>query len=91
MDLAALACLRFLIACATPVIVPPAVTAATWIVSDLESGEVLAAKDPHARERPASLIKVLLSIVVIRELRDAPASARERTFQFGQRGGEHTR
>ena len=48
---------------------PPAVTAATWIISDLASGDVLAAKDPHARERPASLIKVLLSIVVIRELR----------------------
>nr|WP_133907875.1 D-alanyl-D-alanine carboxypeptidase family protein [Actinophytocola oryzae] len=48
---------------------PPAVTAATWVVSDLDSGEVLVAKDPHARERPASLIKVLLSIVVIRELR----------------------
>lgn len=47
---------------------PPAVTAATWVISDLDSGKVLAAKDPHARERPASLIKVLLSIVVIREL-----------------------
>ncbi|WP_414639163.1 D-alanyl-D-alanine carboxypeptidase family protein [Actinophytocola sp.] len=43
-------------------------TAATWVLSDLDSGDVLAAKDPHARERPASLIKVLLSIVVIREL-----------------------
>jgi serine-type D-Ala-D-Ala carboxypeptidase (penicillin-binding protein 5/6) len=48
---------------------PPAVTAATWVIADLKSGDVLAAKDPHARERPASLIKVLLSIVVIRELR----------------------
>jgi D-alanyl-D-alanine carboxypeptidase (penicillin-binding protein 5/6) len=48
---------------------PPKVTAATWVISDLESGAVLAAKDPHARERPASLIKVLLAIVVIRELR----------------------
>jgi D-alanyl-D-alanine carboxypeptidase (penicillin-binding protein 5/6) len=48
---------------------PPAVTAATWVISDLDSGAVLAAKDPHARERPASLVKVLLSIVVIRELR----------------------
>lgn len=47
---------------------PPAITAATWLLSDLDSGAVLAAKDPHARERPASLIKVLLSIVVIREL-----------------------
>lgn len=48
---------------------PPSVTAATWVISDLDSGTVLAAKDPHARERPASLIKVLLAIVVIRELR----------------------
>jgi D-alanyl-D-alanine carboxypeptidase (penicillin-binding protein 5/6) len=48
---------------------PPGVTAATWVISDLDSGDVLAAKDAHARERPASLIKVLLSIVVIRELR----------------------
>lgn len=48
---------------------PPPVTAATWIISDLDSGAVLAAKDPHARERPASLIKVLLAIVAIRELR----------------------
>ena len=49
---------------------PPAgVNAATWVISDLESGDVLAAKDPHARERPASLIKNLLAIVVIRELR----------------------
>jgi D-alanyl-D-alanine carboxypeptidase (penicillin-binding protein 5/6) len=44
------------------------VTAATWVLSDLNSGAVLAAKDPHARERPASLIKILLAIVVIREL-----------------------
>jgi D-alanyl-D-alanine carboxypeptidase (penicillin-binding protein 5/6) len=49
---------------------PPAnITAASWVISDLDSGAVLAAKDPHARERPASLIKVLLAIVVIRELR----------------------
>jgi D-alanyl-D-alanine carboxypeptidase (penicillin-binding protein 5/6) len=47
---------------------PPKVTAATWVISDLDSGAVLAAKDPHARERPASLIKVLLAIVVVREL-----------------------
>ncbi|HET9138452.1 D-alanyl-D-alanine carboxypeptidase family protein [Actinophytocola sp.] len=48
---------------------PPPITAASWIVSDLDTGAVLAAKDPHARERPASLIKVLLAIVTIRELR----------------------
>jgi serine-type D-Ala-D-Ala carboxypeptidase (penicillin-binding protein 5/6) len=48
---------------------PPTVTAASWVISDLDTGDVLAAKDPHARERPASLIKTLLAIVVIRELR----------------------
>jgi D-alanyl-D-alanine carboxypeptidase (penicillin-binding protein 5/6) len=48
---------------------PPGVTAASWVISDLETGDVLAAKDPHARERPASLIKVLLAVVTIRELR----------------------
>jgi D-alanyl-D-alanine carboxypeptidase (penicillin-binding protein 5/6) len=49
---------------------PPAnITAASWVIADLDSGTVLAAKDPHARERPASLIKVLLATVVIRELR----------------------
>ena len=37
-----------------------------------------------------SLESVFLSLTG-RELRDAPASARERTFQFGRRGGEHTR
>jgi D-alanyl-D-alanine carboxypeptidase (penicillin-binding protein 5/6) len=50
--------------------VPPGgISAATWAVTDLDSGDVLAAKDPHARERPASLIKSLLAIVVIKELR----------------------
>jgi D-alanyl-D-alanine carboxypeptidase (penicillin-binding protein 5/6) len=48
---------------------PPAnITAASWMLADLDTGEVLAAKDPHARERPASLIKVLLAIVAMRDL-----------------------
>ncbi|MET0134249.1 MAG: serine hydrolase [Kibdelosporangium sp.] len=48
---------------------PPAdVTPASWVLADLDSGEVLGAKDPHARQRPASLIKVLLAIVVLNEL-----------------------
>ncbi len=76
---------------------PPAVTAATWIISDLDSGAVLAAKDPHARERPASLIKVLLAIVVIRELRPETVvtGTQEDANQEGTRvgigpGGEYT-
>jgi D-alanyl-D-alanine carboxypeptidase (penicillin-binding protein 5/6) len=47
---------------------PPMVAAAAWLISDLDTGAVLAAKEPHARERPASLIKNLLAVVVIREL-----------------------
>jgi serine-type D-Ala-D-Ala carboxypeptidase (penicillin-binding protein 5/6) len=75
----------------------PAVTAATWVISDLESGDVLAAKDPHARERPASLIKVLLAIVVIRELRpdQVITGTQEDANQEGTRvgigeGGQYT-
>ena len=47
---------------------PADVTASGWVVSDLDSGEVLAAKDPHGRYRPASIIKTLLASVVIDEL-----------------------
>lgn len=48
---------------------PPETTAASWVVQDLDSGAVVAAKNPHARERPASLIKTLLALVVVRQLR----------------------
>ena len=33
---------------------PPQVRAAAWLVADLDTGQVLAAKAPHARLRPAS-------------------------------------
>jgi D-alanyl-D-alanine carboxypeptidase (penicillin-binding protein 5/6) len=48
---------------------PPETTAASWVVQDLDTGAVLAAKNPHARERPASLIKTLLALVVVNELK----------------------
>ena len=48
---------------------PEDITAAAWLVQDLDTGDVLAAKDPHARHRPASLIKTLLAIVALEELR----------------------
>ena len=47
---------------------PGDINADAWLLEDLDTGAVLAAKDPHARERPASLIKLLLSLVVTREL-----------------------
>jgi D-alanyl-D-alanine carboxypeptidase (penicillin-binding protein 5/6) len=47
---------------------PEGNTAAAWLVQDLDTGAVVAAKDPHARQRPASLIKTLLALVVVTEL-----------------------
>jgi D-alanyl-D-alanine carboxypeptidase (penicillin-binding protein 5/6) len=51
---------------ATP---PATISSASWVLADLDSGAVLAARDPHARHRPASLMKTLLAIVVARELK----------------------
>ncbi|EME57710.1 D-alanyl-D-alanine carboxypeptidase family protein [Amycolatopsis decaplanina] len=47
---------------------PEGDTSAAWVLQDLDNGDVIAAKDPHARQRPASLIKVLLGLVVVTEL-----------------------
>ncbi|MBH0777474.1 D-alanyl-D-alanine carboxypeptidase family protein [Nocardia bovistercoris] len=47
---------------------PEEISATAWMVSDLDTGEVLAAKDPHGRYRPASTIKVLLATVALRSL-----------------------
>jgi D-alanyl-D-alanine carboxypeptidase (penicillin-binding protein 5/6) len=47
---------------------PEGNTAASWVVQDLDTGAVVAAKDPHARQRPASLIKTLLALVVVTQL-----------------------
>jgi D-alanyl-D-alanine carboxypeptidase (penicillin-binding protein 5/6) len=43
---------------------PPATTAAGWVVADLDSGAILAAHDPHGRQRPASTLKILTTLVV---------------------------
>ncbi|MFE9325697.1 D-alanyl-D-alanine carboxypeptidase family protein [Nocardia sp. NPDC052278] len=47
---------------------PQEISATAWQISDLDTGEVLAAKDPHGRYRPASTIKVLLATVALRSL-----------------------
>ena len=44
---------------------PRDVTASAWLISDLDTGEIVAAKDPHGRYRPASLIKTLLASVAL--------------------------
>jgi serine-type D-Ala-D-Ala carboxypeptidase (penicillin-binding protein 5/6) len=77
---------------------PPAdVTSASWVLADLDNGDVIGAKDPHARHRPASLIKVLLAIVVLNELKmdTVVTGTQEDANQDGTRvgmgpGGQYT-
>ena len=47
---------------------PAEVTAAGFVLADLDSGAVLAARAPHSRQRPASTLKVLTAIVAIDRL-----------------------
>jgi len=48
--------------------VPGDVSAESWLVADLDTGDIIAARDPHARHRPASVIKVLTAMQAINEL-----------------------
>lgn len=48
--------------------VPEDISAEAWLVADLDSGAVIAARDPHGRHRPASVIKVLTAMAAINEL-----------------------
>ncbi|MGH3885639.1 MAG: D-alanyl-D-alanine carboxypeptidase family protein [Pseudonocardiaceae bacterium] len=48
---------------------PPAgISATSWLVADADSGEVLAARSPHARNRPASTIKMLTALLAADQL-----------------------
>ncbi|MGD1172971.1 serine hydrolase [Mycobacterium seoulense] len=47
---------------------PTDVSADAWLVADLDSGAVIAAKDAHGRHRPASIIKVLVAMASINAL-----------------------
>jgi serine-type D-Ala-D-Ala carboxypeptidase (penicillin-binding protein 5/6) len=46
----------------------PELSAASWVLADLDTGDVLAALAPHARHRPASALKVLTALTVVRTL-----------------------
>ena len=46
----------------------PPLTAASWVVADLGSGEVLAAQDAHGRYAPASTLKTLTALALIPEV-----------------------
>ncbi len=48
--------------------VPGDISAEAWVVADLDSGAIIAARDAHGRHRPASVIKVLVAVASLREL-----------------------
>jgi D-alanyl-D-alanine carboxypeptidase (penicillin-binding protein 5/6) len=47
---------------------PTEITAAAWLVADLDTGEVLAARDAHGRFAPASTLKVLTALALLPEV-----------------------
>jgi len=48
--------------------VPEDISAEAWVVADLDTGDIIAARDPHGRHRPASIIKVLIAIQSLKDL-----------------------
>jgi len=46
----------------------PKLTAGSFLLADLDTGDVLAARNPHGRLRPASTLKVLTAITVLPQL-----------------------
>jgi D-alanyl-D-alanine carboxypeptidase (penicillin-binding protein 5/6) len=47
---------------------PRGIRAHGWILADLDSGAVLAARDPHGRYQPASILKVLTALCIAPDL-----------------------
>src|SRR6478672_2667513 len=51
-----------------PAALPSDISAGGWLIADLDTGQVLAAKDPHGRYRPASTLKLLTAQVMLKNL-----------------------
>ncbi len=49
---------------------PSDISAGAWLIADLDTGEVLAAKDPHGRYRPASTLKLLTVQPLLKNLKN---------------------
>ncbi|WP_460336999.1 D-alanyl-D-alanine carboxypeptidase family protein [Actinoallomurus acanthiterrae] len=47
---------------------PPHIQASSYVIADLETGRILAAKDPHGHYKPASTLKTLTAITLIPRL-----------------------
>lgn len=48
--------------------IPTGITASSWLVADLDTGQVLAARDPHGQFPPASTLKALTALTLIPRL-----------------------
>jgi len=48
-----------------PGVTPPPDVADSWLVADLDSGKILAAKAPHVLKRPASTLKTLTAVTLL--------------------------
>jgi D-alanyl-D-alanine carboxypeptidase (penicillin-binding protein 5/6) len=67
--------------------VPTEITARAWIVVDLDSGDVVAARDPHGRYQPASILKLLTTVTLLPRL---PGSRRVTvSIQAAETEGSH--
>lgn len=47
---------------------PPKVSASSYVIADADTGQILAAKNPHGYYRPASTLKILTAITLIPRL-----------------------
>ena len=57
----------------------PKLSAASYLLADLDTGDVLAVRNPHGRLRPASTLKVLTALTLLPEL--DPASTYTAVFE----------
>jgi D-alanyl-D-alanine carboxypeptidase (penicillin-binding protein 5/6) len=54
---------------APPLPSPAQLPASSWLVADITTGQVLAAKDPHGKFLPASTLKMLTAVTLLPRLR----------------------
>ena len=65
---------------------PSDISAGAWLIADLDTGEVLAAKDPHGRYRPASTLKLLTVQPMLKNLNNLDQMVEGTEADAGQDG-----
>lgn len=65
----------------------PAIAAKSWVLADLTTGEILAAKNPHRLGRPASTLKTLTAVTLLPVL--AKDSVHTVTYKEASADGGH--